>query len=125
MNELRTLRHKQGRVFRTQCGRPLCGEESGGGPDQDRIPGRVPAGRNRPISARTIAGTPGRHGTTRRTATLIALMKLGGWKSERMVLRYAHVNVSQLAPSINAGLAAWSTKSAPSTRQRQKLRRVK
>jgi hypothetical protein len=41
-------------------------------------------------------------------------MKLGGWKSERMVLRYAHVNVSQLAPSINAGLAAWSsTKSAP------------
>jgi hypothetical protein len=30
-----------------------------------------------------------------------------------MVLRYAHVNVSQLAPSINAGLAPWSTKSAP------------
>jgi integrase len=45
---------------------------------------------------------------------LIALMKLGGWKSERMVLRYAHVNVSQLAPSIAAGLAAWDTKSAPS-----------
>jgi hypothetical protein len=57
---------------------------------------------------------------------LIALMKLGGWKSERMVLRYAHVNVSQLAPSINAGLAAWSTKSAPSILQRgKKLRRVK
>jgi hypothetical protein len=29
-------------------------------------------------------------------------MKLGGWKSERMVLRYAHVNVSHLAGSINA-----------------------
>ena len=33
---------------------------------------------------------------------LIALMKLGGWKSERMVLRYAHVNVAHLAPSIEA-----------------------
>ncbi len=41
-------------------------------------------------------------------------MKLGGWKSEKMVLRYAHVNVSQLAPSIDAGLSEWSTKSAPS-----------
>jgi hypothetical protein len=53
-------------------------------------------------------------------------MKLGGWKSERMVLRYAHVNVSQLAPSIDAGLAGWSTKSAPSPEQTgQKLRRIK
>jgi hypothetical protein len=53
-------------------------------------------------------------------------MKLGGWKSERMVLRYAHVNVSQLAPSIEAGLAAWSTKSAPShSSDQQNLRRVK
>jgi hypothetical protein len=53
-------------------------------------------------------------------------MKLGGWKSERMVLRYAHVNVAQLAPSINAGLAAWRTKSAPSsTGQGQKIRRAK
>lgn len=32
---------------------------------------------------------------------LVALMKLGGWKSERMVLRYAHVNVDHLAPSID------------------------
>ena len=53
-------------------------------------------------------------------------MKLGGWKSERMVLRYAHVNASQLAPSINAGLAEWSTKSAPSTlATAKKLKRVK
>jgi len=33
---------------------------------------------------------------------LAALMKLGGWKSERMVLRYAHVNVAHLAASIKA-----------------------
>jgi integrase len=30
-----------------------------------------------------------------------ALMRLGGWSSERMVLRYAHVNVEELADSIN------------------------
>jgi integrase len=30
-----------------------------------------------------------------------ALMKLGGWKSERMVLRYAHVNVEELAETID------------------------
>jgi hypothetical protein len=53
-------------------------------------------------------------------------MKLGGWKSERMVLRYAHINVAQLAPSINAGLAAWSTKSAPSpTADGEKISRAK
>lgn len=32
---------------------------------------------------------------------LIALKRLGGWKSERMVLRYAHVNVGELADTIN------------------------
>jgi integrase len=30
-----------------------------------------------------------------------ALMELGGWKSPDMVIRYAHVNTSHLAPSIN------------------------
>lgn len=30
-----------------------------------------------------------------------ALKRLGGWKSERMVLRYAHVNVGELADTIN------------------------
>jgi integrase len=30
-----------------------------------------------------------------------ALMRLGGWRTERMVLRYAHVNVEELADTIN------------------------
>ena len=30
-----------------------------------------------------------------------ALMKLGGWKTVSMVLRYAHTNVEELAPSID------------------------
>lgn len=33
---------------------------------------------------------------------LIALKELGGWKSERMVLRYAHINVDHLTSSIEA-----------------------
>jgi integrase len=33
---------------------------------------------------------------------LVALMRLGGWKSERMVLRYAHINVDELAHTIAA-----------------------
>jgi len=33
---------------------------------------------------------------------LVALMELGGWRSEKMVLRYAHMNVSHLAHSIAA-----------------------
>jgi integrase len=36
------------------------------------------------------------------TRDLAGLMKLGGWKSERMVLRYAHINVDHLAPAIHA-----------------------
>jgi integrase len=38
---------------------------------------------------------------------IIGLMKLGGWKSEKMVLRYAHINVSHLAGSIDA--LPWSS----------------
>jgi integrase len=33
---------------------------------------------------------------------LISLMELGGWQSEKMVLRYAHINVSHLSQSIAA-----------------------
>jgi len=40
---------------------------------------------------------------------LIGLMKLGGWKSLKMVERYAHVNTTHLAPSI---LAMWKSREA-------------
>ncbi|MDP3370958.1 MAG: tyrosine-type recombinase/integrase, partial [Brevundimonas sp.] len=36
----------------------------------------------------------------RENRDLTALMKLGGWKSVAMVMRYAHVNTSELAGSI-------------------------
>jgi len=32
---------------------------------------------------------------------LLALQRLGGWKTVSMVTRYAHVNVAELAPSID------------------------
>ena len=66
--ELRALRHKQGRVFRTNAGLPYAEKESGGGQIKTSL-GERAEGRGSRISARTIAGTPGRRGTTPRTAT--------------------------------------------------------
>jgi integrase len=123
--ELRTLRHRRGRVFRTHAGLAYAEKDSGGGQIKTAFRGacrRAKIGDFTPHDCRHTWATW--HYAANRD--LVALMKLGGWKSERMVLRYAHVNVSQLAPSIDAGLAAWSTKSAPSKEAKpQKLRRVK
>jgi integrase len=125
VNELRKLRHKQGRVFRTHTGLPYAEKESGGGQIKTAFKGacrRAGIADFSPHDCRHTWATW--HYAANRD--LIALMKLGGWKSERMVLRYAHVNVSQLAPSVDAGLAAWSTKSAPrDQRTAQKIKRIK
>ena len=112
-NELRMLRHRSGAVFRTNTGRAYAEKKSGGGQIKT-------AWRGACRRAGIIDFSP--HDCRHTWATwhyaanrdLVALMQLGGWKSERMVLRYTHVNVSQLAPSIDVGLAAWSTKSVPS-----------
>jgi integrase len=126
VNELRTLRHKQGRVFRTNSGNAYSEKERGGGQIKTGFRGAC-----RRAGIKDFTPHDCRHtwATWHYAANrdLVALMKLGGWKSERMVLRYAHVNVSQLAPSIAAGLAPWSnTKSAPSENGvRRKLRSFK
>ena len=123
--ELRALRHKQGRVFRTNAGLPYAEKESGGGQIKTSFGGACRRAGIEDFSPHDCRHTWATwHYAANRD--LIALMKLGGWKSERMVLRYAHVNVSQLAPSIAAGLAAWDTKSAPSDKSEgRKLRKVK
>jgi integrase len=110
---LRDLRHRDGVVFRTNAGCAYAEKEAGGGQIKTAFRG---ACRRAGITDFTPHDCRHTWATWHYAANrdLIALMKLGGWKSERMVLRYAHVNVSQLAPSIEAGLAAWSTKSAPS-----------
>jgi integrase len=122
---LRTLRHLHGSVFRTNAGRPYAEKASGGGQIKTAFRGACRRAEIEDFSPHDCRHTWATwHYAANRD--LIALMKLGGWKSERMVLRYAHVNVSQLAPSIEAGLAAWSTKSAPGqSPAEEKLRRVK
>jgi integrase len=114
VNELRQLPHRSGAVFRTPSGRAYAEKDGGGGQIKTAFRGacrRADIADFRPHDCRHTWATW--HYAANRD--LIALMKLGGWKSERMVLRYAHVNVSQLAPSIDAGLSAWNnTKSAPS-----------
>jgi integrase len=125
VGELRKLRHKQGRVFRTNRGLAYAEKDDGGGQIKTAFRGAC-------RRAGIIDFSP--HDCRHTWATwhyaanrdIAALMALGGWKSERMVLRYAHVNVAQLAPSITAGLAAWHTKSAPARAAgAQKIRRVK
>jgi integrase len=123
--ELRTLRHKQGRVFRTNAGLPYAEKENAGGQIKTAFRGACRRAGIEDFSPHDCRHTwaTWHYGANR---DLVALMKLGGWKSERMVLRYAHVNVSQLAPSVDAGLAGWDTKSAPTESATvQILRRVK
>ncbi|WP_275788538.1 tyrosine-type recombinase/integrase [Pararhizobium gei] len=98
---LANLKHRKGAVFLTNKGRPYEVKEDGGGQIKTGFSGAC-------RRAGILKFTP--HDCRHTWATwhyaanrdLIALMKLGGWKSERMVLRYAHVNVSNFAASINS-----------------------
>jgi integrase len=98
---LEKLPHREGRVFRRPDGLAYSEKDDGGGQIKTAFRG-----------ACRRAGIPNfsphdcRHTWAtwhyQRNRDVIALMKLGGWKSERMVLRYAHVNVEHLANSIDA-----------------------
>jgi integrase len=125
VNELRLLRHRTGRVFRTNAGHAYAEKESGGGQIKTAFKGACRRAGITDFSPHDCRHTWATwHYAANRD--LVALMKLGGWKSERMVLRYAHVNVSQLAPSIDAALVGWSPKSAPTGRPAsEKIRRAK
>jgi integrase len=119
VNELRGLRHRQGRVFRTNAGLPYAEKESGGGQIKTAFRGacrRAGLADFSPHDCRHTWATW--HYAANRD--IVALMKLGGWKSERMVLRYAHVNVAQLAPSIDAGLAGWTAPNPHQAIRRQR-----
>ena len=45
------------------------------------------------------------------TRDLVALMNLGGWKSEKMVMRYTHLNPDHLAAAINC--LPWENSGSP------------
>jgi integrase len=104
---LANLKHRDGCVFRRPNGLPY---ERLADSDDDTSAGRRIATAFRAACKR--AGVEGftPHGCRHTWATLHyalnhdlgALMRLGGWKSERMVLRYAHVNVDELRHTIEA-----------------------
>ena len=98
--ELRKSNRREGPVFVTDSGEPYERREDGGGMVST-------AWASMCKRAKVTDFTPHdcRHTWAtwhyRENRDLVALMQLGGWKSVDMVLRYAHVNTGQLAPSIN------------------------
>ena len=103
MAALANLEHRDGAVFRRPDGLPYEAkkDESGGGQIKTGFKG---ACRRAGISDFTPHDCRHTWATWHYAANrdLIALMQLGGWKSERMVLRYAHVNVDNLSSTISA-----------------------
>lgn len=103
VEELRKLNHRTGAVFRRPDGEPYADREGAGGGQLKT--GWAAALRRAGIS--NFRPHDCRHTWAtwhyRQNRDLIALMQLGGWKSEKMVMRYAHVNMDHLAPTM-AGL---------------------
>ena len=101
VNELGNLQHRSGVVFRRPDGLPYAPKGDGGGQIKTAFNGacrRAGIADFSPHDCRHTWATW--HYQANRD--LPALMRLGGWKSERMVLRYAHVNTAELSASINA-----------------------
>jgi integrase len=99
--ELANLSHRHGAVFRRPDGLPYAVADDRGGQIKTAFTAacrRAGITDFRPHDCRHTWATW--HYAENRD--LIGLMRLGGWKSERMVLRYAHVNTSELAASIEA-----------------------
>jgi integrase len=99
---LSALPHQQGEVFRKPDGSPYARKA-------DRSGGQIKTafqGACRRAGIVDLSPHDCRHtwATWHYAANrdLVALMQLGGWKSEKMVLRYAHMNVAHLAKSMAA-----------------------
>lgn len=103
---LANLQHREGEVFRTDDGKPYKRPKS----IKDTSAGTRIATAFKAACRRAGIKDFRVHDCRHTWATwhyianrnMGALMKLGGWKSEKMVLRYAHVNVGELAHTINA-----------------------
>jgi integrase len=99
--ELVNLPHREGAIFRTHNGQPYARRLGGGGQIDTAFKAacrRAGIENFRPHDCRHTWAT-WLYGATR---DLRGLMELGGWKSERMVFRYTHVNPDHLAAAINA-----------------------
>ncbi len=97
--ELAGLEHREGAVFRRHDGQPYADSRGSGSPIKT---GFKAACRRAGIVDFTPHDCRHTWATWYYAATrdLIGLMELGGWSDERMVRRYAHLNVSHLAASI-------------------------
>jgi integrase len=98
---LEAFPYRDGFVFRRADGQPYARKADGGGQIKTGFRGackRAGIVNFRPHDCRHTWATW--HYSANRD--LVALMELGGWKSERMVLRYAHMNVGHREQSIAA-----------------------
>lgn len=99
--DLANLKHRQGAVFRRPDGLPYEVKGDGGGQIKTAFKGAC-----RRASITDFSPHDCRHtwATWHYAANrdLLALKTLGGWKTERMVFRYAHVNASQHAHTIDS-----------------------
>src|SRR5262249_26888653 len=104
VDALGAVGHRSGAVFRRPDGQPYGQRTYGGGPIKTAFKG---ACRRAGITNFTPHACRHTWATWHYAANrdLVALMQLGGWKSEKMVLRYTHMNVAQHAQSI--GLLPW------------------
>lgn len=98
--ELANLEHREGAVFRRPDGAPYVRRRDGGGPVKTAFQGACRRAGIEDFTPHDCRHTWASwfYGATR---DLGALMALGGWKSERMVLRYVHLNPDHLADAIN------------------------
>jgi integrase len=101
LEELSALPHREGAVFRRPDGEPYARKSDGGGQIKTAFKGACRRAGISGISPHTLRHTWATWYYAE-TRDLTGLMHLGGWKSERMVLRYVHMNVGHLAQSIAA-----------------------
>ncbi|MGV2074045.1 MULTISPECIES: site-specific integrase [Rhizobium/Agrobacterium group] len=119
---LANLPHREGAVFRRHDGKPYEVKEDGGGQIKTGFKGacrRAGISDFHPHDCRHTWATW--HYAANRD--LITLMRLGGWKSERMVLRYAHINVDDLASSIES--IPWGKSGDVNNGQKKNVRKTK
>jgi integrase len=104
---LANLKHRDGEVFRRPDGEPY--ERPGKWADDHSAGARISTafrGACRRAGITDFSPHDCRHTWAtwhyQANRDLGALQRLGGWKSVRMVMRYAHVNVAELSHTINA-----------------------
>lgn len=97
--ELTALKRRVGRVFLNYAGRPYSVTEGGGSPIAKGFAYIASAAKLRDLTPHDL-----RHTWATRfyqaTRNLMALQKLGGWKTPSMVFRYTHANPTEFADEI-------------------------